>query len=144
MIIWSQSSNLKYIYWNHLFPLIFWSLSFCGCHWIAQSEFDGSNFEDFVSSSFTIFNSSFSTSNIFPHIFSLQQSAQNWIFFGIERKRGYGQNMFFSKLRWWRCQGNGDSSNCSIDWLWSSCWVLTKYRHSETADYKRGGSRDQN
>ena len=28
-----------------------------------------------------------------------------------------------------------DSYNCSIDWLRSSCRVLTKYRHSETADY---------
>ena len=65
-------------------------------------------------------------------------------FIGIERNRRRSELIFFSKPRWWRCQGNGDSSNCSIDWLWSSCWVLTKYRHSETADYKRGGSRDQN
>ena len=28
-----------------------------------------------------------------------------------------------------------DSYNCSIDWLSSSCPVLTKYRHSETVDY---------
>ena len=26
-------------------------------------------------------------------------------------------------------------NNYSIDWLRSSCWVLTKYRHSEPADY---------
>ena len=89
----------------------------------------GSNFEDFVSSSFPIpapiLFHSFSTW-IFSLFMHPPSGLKNWqsdlgLLCGDEDASAKGYLL--------------DSYNCSIDWLRSSCRVLTKYRHSETADY---------
>ena len=144
MIIWSQSSNLKYIYWNHLFPLShiliieFLRVPLNCPIWIWWQQFRGFCLLFFYNFQLILFYFKHLSSYIQPPAICPELSLL------VKKNRRWSELMLFSKLRWWRCQGNGDSSNCSIDWIWSSCWVLTKYRHSETADYKRGGSRDQN
>ena len=78
-------------------------------------------------------------SNSSPNPFPLE-SFSTWIF-SLFMEPPTGLKNWKSNSLWWNDEDASpkgyllDSYNCSIDWLRSSCRVLTKYRHSETADY---------
>ena len=137
--------------------IFFWDFDhqncvFCGYFWIAQSEFDGSNFEDFVSSSFPIsastilfYSNPFLLENLFTSFVQpLDRSCTTRFYLWLENWKSYLGLLFDDEDADLAKGYLPDSYNCSIGWLRSSCRVLTKYRHSETADYNPGGSRDQN